>query len=187
MAQALKNTGMKTYIYSVLFCSMMWLGLHGQSTKKDDVPENKPNYRNAIGLRAGGTSGITYKHFFSEYTAFEGIFGIWQNAFGVTGLYEKHAPTGLTGLKFYYGVGGHFTRETGVYLYRRVGGIDRTYQYRYGNEGLAVGIDGIVGIDWKIPVIPLALSFDLKPFIEISNYGTLYPAIDPALGIKVAF
>jgi hypothetical protein len=152
--------------------------------KFDEKPLSyKPDYKNAIGIRAGGTSGITYKHFFNSYDAFEGIFGLWPNAFGITGLYERHAPTGAPGLKFYYGGGGHITGETDHYYYR----YRDDYVYRYGRNGLGIGIDGILGIEYKIPVIPFAISFDLKPYIEVSNYGNIFTAIDPALGIKVAF
>jgi hypothetical protein len=161
--------------------------ISGQKTAATPTVNGNPEYKNALGLRAGRTAGITYKHFFNTGNAFEAILGLWPNAFGLTGLYQKHAATGLDGLKFYYGGGGHFTRETGRYYYRHYGLRGDEYNYRYGKNGLAVGIDGIVGIDWKIGVIPLALSLDLKPFLEVSNYGIIYTAIDAGLGIKVAF
>lgn len=155
-----------------------------RATFDEPVPTYKPEYKNGIGIRAGGTSGITFKHFFSSYSAVEGILGLWPNAFGITALYERHAPTGAAGLKFYYGGGGHITGETNHYYYRR---HRDEYVYRYGHNGLGIGIDGILGIEYKIPVIPFAISFDLKPFIEVSNYGSVFTAIDPGLGIKVAF
>lgn len=155
--------------------------------EKKVKPEVSFEYKNAIGIRAGGTSGITFKHFLNTGNAVEAILGIWPNALGFTALYERHAGTGLEGLKFYYGGGGHFTAETGDYYYRTHKNAHREYVSRYGDNGLGIGIDGIVGVEYKIGVIPLVLSFDLKPYLELSNYGIVYTAIDPALGIKIAF
>lgn len=168
--------------YSSLFSSTSAIS---QLRFDEKQPNYKPDYHNAIGIRAGGTSGITFKHFFRQTDAIEGILGLWPNAFGLTVLYERHVGIqGAPGLKFYYGGGGHITGETGRYYY---GDDRRDYRYRYGRNGFGIGIDGIVGIEYKIPVIPFAISLDLKPFIEASNYGNIYTAIDPALGIKVAF
>jgi hypothetical protein len=50
--------------------------------------EKKYDYKNALGIRAGGTSGITYKHFLNTGNAVDGLLGIWQYAIGFTGLYE---------------------------------------------------------------------------------------------------
>jgi hypothetical protein len=158
-----------------------------KKSKPDNTVERNYEYKNAIGIRAGGTSGITFKHFFNTGNAFEAILGIWPNAVGLTALYEKHTGTGVDGLKFYYGGGAHITGETGNYYYRTHRNANREYIYRYGTNGFGLGIDGIVGLDYKIGVIPLALSFDLKPYLEVSNYGTIFTAIDPSLGIKIAF
>ena len=157
--------------------------------KFDEQPLGyKPDYRTAIGIRAGGTSGLTVKHFFGTSSAIEGILGLWPNAFGLTGLYEKHVGiSGAPGLKFYYGGGAHITAETNRYYYRYDHRHRHDYEYRYGHNGFGIGIDGIVGIEYKIPVIPFAISLDLKPFVEVSNYGGIFTAIDPSLGIKVAF
>jgi hypothetical protein len=167
--------------YSGLFSSTSEIS----RLKFDETPLNyKANYRNAIGIRAGGTSGLTFKHFINSSDAIEGILGLWPNALGITGLYERHVSTKVDGLKFYYGGGAHFTAETDHYYYRR---NDDGYVYRYGHDGIGIGIDGILGIEYKIPVIPFAISLDLKPFLEVSNYGHVYSGIDPSLGIKVAF
>lgn len=145
------------------------------------------DYSNAIGIRIGATSGVTFKHFMATGNAIDFILGIWPNAFGITALYEKHQQLGLKGLKFYYGAGGHFTAETGKYYYRTNNDRNRPYVYRYGHRGFGGGIDGIVGLEYKIRAIPLALSVDLKPFVEISNYGDIYTALDASLGVKLAF
>ena len=152
-----------------------------------DADESRHDYRNACGIRAGRTSGVTFKHFLSSGNAIELIGGFWPNAIGLTGLYQKHQSVGLAGLKFYYGVGGHATAEMGSYYYRKHGQGDGPYRYRYGEKGFAAGIDGVAGLDYKIGIVPLAISLDLKPFVEVSNYGVIYTALDAGLGIKLAF
>ncbi len=148
------------------------------------APQNKTNYNTAIGLRAGGTSGLTIKHFFGSANAIEGIVGIWPNTISLTGLYEKNVGAGVAGLNFYYGGGAHISAGTNSYYdYRR----DGYYYYRYPNGSPGLGIDGIVGLEYKIPPIPIAISLDLKPFVEVNSIGRIYTAIDPGLGIKVAF
>jgi outer membrane protein W len=148
---------------------------------------NTPNYNTAIGVRVGPTGGLTVKHFFATNQAFEGILGVWPNAFSVTGLYEKHVPAAsLSGFRWYYGAGLHFTSYANrAYYYRE--GNPHYYRYRYIDAGAAIGVDGILGIEYKIPPIPFAISMDLKPYIEFHNNGNIYSALDPSLGIKFTF
>ena len=69
------------------------------------------------------------------------------------------------------------------YIYRE----GRYYAYRADYPGLGIGIDGVAGAEYKLPAIPLALSFDIKPFIEINNSGVIFTTFDPGLGIKLTF
>lgn len=142
------------------------------------------SYKTAIGLRAGETSGLTIKQFLGSSTALEGIIGIWSHGFSGTLLFEKYAGTGVDGLNVYYGGGGHVAFETHHhhwYYYKK----DRYYHHRHGYVGL--GIDGVVGLEYKIPPVPIAISVDLKPFVEVTTGGSVWMSFDPGLGIKVAF
>jgi hypothetical protein len=144
--------------------------------------EAQLNYNTAVGLRAGGTSGLTLKQALGNNKAIEGIIGIWNYGFTVTGLYEIYAPTKTSGLNWYYGVGGHLAANVG-YRYWYDSRRDKYYK----NGGLGLGIDGIIGLEYKVPNAPIAFSLDLKPFIELNTAGPFYAALDPGLGIKVAF
>lgn len=148
--------------------------------------ERNYDYNNAIGIRAGQTSGITFKHFFSSNEAIEGIVGLWPNAVGITGLYEKYVPSeNVDGFSWYFGGGGHMSFSTGrlYYVYHE----GRYYSYRSTYPGFGVGIDGIVGAEYKLPTVPFAISFDIKPFIEVNGSGVIFTAFDPGLGIKFTF
>jgi hypothetical protein len=142
-------------------------------------------YKNAVGLRIGSTSGLTYKHRFDDRNALELILGTFPYSYGLTGLYERYIPTKTEGLYLYAGGGMHFGRS-----YKRAWGYyynERYYQNRYYVDGPVVGIDLIGGIEYKIPSVPLSLSFDLKPYAEFfRGYGPYYN-LDPGLGVKFSF
>lgn len=167
-------------LVSVLFS----LALKAQETIQ---PSLGTDYKNAIGLRIGETSGFTYKHFFNNGNAFEGIVSAFPHIVGLTGLYEKHFKTGAPGLVWYVGGGGHFNvggPTTRVY-YGYNG--DVRYRYVYRSGAFAVGIDAIGGMEYKFKKIPLGISADTKPLLEVNDIGNTYFTIDPSIGVKFTF
>lgn len=143
-------------------------------------------YNTAIGLRAGESSGVTIKHFINDGAALDFLISAWPNDLAIFGLYEKHQPIGnANGFNFYYGAGAHVAFNT----YRRAYYYDRYHDYwwYHNRGGFGIGIDGIIGIEYKFPGIPLALSLDIKPYLEFNTDHNIYFSPDPGLGIKVAF
>lgn len=182
---------MKTLIITtaVIFANLAFSeATYAQRKDEAQISANEfPYYKTAIGLRGGGTSGATLKHFTSQRTAVEGILGIWYNAFSVTGLIERYVPAGISsipGLQWYYGGGGHIAFETGRTYYVYEG---TRYAYRYSEGEVGFGLDGILGIEYKIPPIPFAISLDMKPFVEINTFGSAFISLDPGVGIKFTF
>jgi hypothetical protein len=107
------------------------------------------SYKNAIGVRLGSSvpaikSGITYKHFIGN-NAIEGIVSFGD---GVTicGLYEIHKPLATENLQWLIGFGGYV-------------GLNSTTN----NFGTA----GIIGLDYKFNNIPLNITLDWKPELNI--------------------
>jgi hypothetical protein len=147
-----------------------------------------PDYRTAFGIRGGELGGLTLKHFVSASSAIEGILGLGYahpHIFSFTGLYEIHTPAfAISGMKWYYGAGGHVTLVGRSGYYRHPWG---RYKYYYEGGAVGIGIDGVVGLEYKIPPIPFAISLDLKPYIEVMSTGGMFWSLDPALGIKVTF
>ena len=143
-------------------------------------------YDYAIGIRSGGTSGLTLKKNYGP-TAIEGIIGFWHDGFSVTGLWEKNRMAfNEPGLNWVYGVGGHiaiygddFDGHSGPAWYDHPHDLD--------DGGLGLGIDGIVGLEYKIPEAPIAFGINFKPFLEVVTEGGVLFSIDPGIGIKVAF
>jgi hypothetical protein len=138
------------------------------------------DYKVALGLRAGYPSGITLKFRTANESSVELIAGFWTGMFNLTALYEKNVPAfNVEGMNWYFGGGGHIT-----FLSAR----DKEHDWYYNRgEGYAIGLDGIVGLEYKIPPVPFAISIDLKPTIEIDRNSSVYFGIDPGLGIKFTF
>lgn len=112
--------------------------------------QTETGYKNAIGVRLGSTvpaikSGITYKHFFNKNAA-EAIVSFGDGV-AVCGLYEFHKPiNSAPGLQWLYGFGAYV-------------GIN--------NSENNFGGAGIIGLDYKFNNIPLNLTLDWKPELNI--------------------
>ncbi len=138
------------------------------------------NYGTALGIRFGGLSnGITLKHFVSNNAALEGILSLGNRAFIVTGLYELHSSVDNSKLlKFYYGAGAHigFFQDGGYYYYHN--------NYVYTSQSV-IGIDGIIGLEYKFKTAPINIGMDFKPFIDFYNGSNVY--FDGGLSIRYTF
>lgn len=123
------------------------------------------SYKTAIGLRTGTSLGASIKHFISKPGAFEGILDVDlvkhdEIKIKATGLYEYHFDVNVDGLYVYAGAGA----SAGVH----VSGL-------YSKEFM-MGIDLIGGAEYKFKNVPLALSADWNPRIQlISNPGIKIP------------
>ena len=141
-------------------------------------------YKTAIGIRIGGTTGVIAKHFYKPELATAGILGAFGNGVSLTGLIEKYQPVyNATGLHVFYGGGLHLAFYNGKD--RRYGNFGREIDYRNNND-VGFGINGIVGLEYKLPNnIPILVNIDLKPFVEVGSGGYVSVAPDPSIGIKI--
>jgi hypothetical protein len=115
--------------------------------------QTESTYKNAIGVRLGSSvpavkSGITYKRFLSK-NAIEGILSFGDGV-AICGLYEIHKPiTTVENLQWLWGFGGY------------VG---------FNNGSSSVGAAGIIGLDYKFKNIPLNITVDWKPELNIIEF-----------------
>jgi hypothetical protein len=126
------------------------------------------NYKSAVGIKfAPGT--ITYKHFIADQYALEGlvVFGNYGSRFG--GLFEiNKSLSAVEGLNWYYGAGTHLS-----FFNSKSGG------------NATVGIDGVVGLDYKFPRLPLNLSLDWQPYLQFGNYhGNGFEGNSGGIGVR---
>ncbi len=150
--------------------------------KQANAQSNADDYKTAVGLKFGGyENGISIKYFTTNSVALEGVVGFRDNGVVITGLYEMNQEAfGLPELKFYYGAGAHIG-AVGSGVYRTIGGNSETY-----NRGqILLGVDGTIGLEYRIPQSPLAVSLDLNPRVELAT-GPFFD-VAPGLGLKYTF
>ncbi len=131
---------------------------------------NSSSYETALGVKVWDGGGISLKHFFSGNNAGEFIGYFWRQGFRITGLYEIHGDfNGAPGLKWYIGPGAHIG----------------FYNNRNGN-GSFVGIDGVLGLDYKFRGAPINMSIDWQPSFEFGDNRGFYGNWG-GLGIRYTF
>jgi hypothetical protein len=135
-----------------------------------------------VGLKFGGyENGPSIKYFTNNAIALEGVIGFRSHGVVFTGLYEVHQVAfGVNALKFYYGAGAHIGAE-GAGVYQSFGGNSQTYNESH----ILLGVDGVLGLEYKIPNAPIAISLDLNPRAELAT-GPFFD-IAPGLGLKYTF
>lgn len=123
------------------------------------------NYQTALGVKFYPSS-LSLKHFVNKNHAVEGLGYFWEYGTRITGLYEIHHDiAGAPGLKWYIGPGAH------------IGFWNTKWKDRYArNSGAYFGVDGVLGLDYKINKAPINLSIDWQPSFtlgstEYSGYG----------------
>jgi hypothetical protein len=143
------------------------------------VSNAQKNYNNALGVRMGYWPGITFKHFVSQRGAFEAIVNTRWHGFMFHGLYEiHHKAFNEPGFNFYYGFGGHAG-------YWRVGRFSHPWYDDRGNYS-AFGLDGILGLEYSFSQIPLNLSVDWKPMLNLVDWTGLW-VDDVGLSVRIYF
>ena len=108
------------------------------------------DYKVGLGVRLSNSAptlnnSITIKYFMTEQHALEGLLS-FGSRFGIGGLYEVHKPTTATGLTWFFGGGAYIGFEDSKTFF---------------------GPTGIIGLDYKFNNIPLNLSLDWKPELDI--------------------
>ena len=128
---------------------------------------NSLEYKTAAGIKVWDGVGLSLKTFIQDKAALEFV-GFFNSAGArVTGLYEFHGDLNTEGnLKWYIGPGAH------VGFYK-------------GNNTL-VGIDGVVGLDYKFNELPLNISLDWQPSFEFGT-GRGFVGSWGGLGVRYTF
>jgi hypothetical protein len=138
---------MKTFLLlTVCLLSAMICDAQSKSAKSS-------SYQTALGVKVWDGGGISLKHFVSGNNALEGIGYFWNRGIRITGLYEIHGDfSDAAGLKWYIGPGAHIG----------------FYNTKYG-DGSFIGIDGVLGLDYKFSGAPINISLDWQPSFEFGD------------------
>jgi hypothetical protein len=130
------------------------------------------SYRTALGVKFY-PGALSIKHFVNDKAALEGLVSFWRYGSRITGLYEFHGDiNGAPGLKWYAGPGAH------IGFWNRRG---RDYYYNTGRRdgGGYIGIDGVLGLDYKFNGAPINISLDWQPSF---TFGTDYDGFESGWG-----
>jgi hypothetical protein len=133
---------------------------------------------NAVGLRMGLGSGVSFQHFTSNRNAFEAIAYQRFGAANLTILAEAHEQMfDVRGLRYFYGAGAH------VWIFNKNSVLQDNILRE---NAYALGVDAIVGIAYYLHSFPLQFSVDWKPGINL--YGSHYIEWDSgALSVRYRF
>jgi hypothetical protein len=139
---------------------------------------NSSSYTTALGVKVWDGAGISFKHFLKSNKAIELIGYFWGHGFRITGLYEIHGPIqGATGLQWYIGPGAH------------IGFYDGFHHHNHdeiNDDHVHIGIDGVIGLDYKFRGAPINVSLDWQPAFEF-GHGTGFYGSWGGLGIRYTF
>lgn len=128
------------------------------------------SYKTSIGVKFYPTA-VTLKTFVKSNIAFEAIGYFWERGTRITGLYEYHNNLSADGaFKWYVGPGAH------------VG----FYKQAFFNGGTTFGLDGVLGLDYKFPGIPVNVSVDWQPSFEFGDYAG-FNGNWGGIGVRLAF
>jgi len=155
------------------------------------VPAFSQVFEKQVGLRLGVTSGITGKIIKNDRTAIEGILGFRNGGIQLYGLVESYHPLIKTNTQhwmMYFGGGGHLGFVNGYDKVRRWSNSAGYYYEEQRIAGMVIGIDGIIGTDYTFNKVPITLSVEFKPFLELQDFRRLKVNFwDFAFGIKYSF
>lgn len=165
-------------------CLCVLLGLNSRQT-------HAQQYDRSAGVRLGGTFGLTYKKFIVDEQAAEVIISNRRSGIQLTIMYLLHQPMHVSfneNFFFYYGVGGHVGSEehSGIDKVMFQTNVDDFY-YEEKNY-LTMGIDGMIGVEYRMLNVPITLSLDLKPYLNYVGFRKLKGDFwDASIAIKYVF
>lgn len=123
------------------------------------------DYTTGVGFRGGFFKGLSVKHFIDSDIAIEGLLTSRWEGLGITGLYEIHKPLGnVDHLVWYYGAGAHI----GFWSGDKVDWADDNESYT------VIGADVILGVEYNFQEIPINISLDWKPAVNIIGHVGLW-------------
>jgi hypothetical protein len=170
---------MRTLLLSFILVTAFLVKLHGQDYKK-----------NAIGVRLGLSSGITYEHNVDAFRGYKGLLSFREGGIQITGLIESHRPLYLnfTNKMYYYvGMGAHvgYTRYPPQW-----GAFYKPFQGYSGQPHFApvIGMDAIIGLEYRLSNTPLSFCLDAMPFFEFFGQNIFRLALlNIGFSIKILF
>jgi hypothetical protein len=126
------------------------------------------NYTRDAGVWVGDYFTASGRMYLEEDKAVEGMLFIGRRGMTIAIMKEHFEPAfgHLSDYLFFeYGYGAHFGfRYTDHYKV-----FNRTYQLDDYRMSPLLGVDGLVGLEYRFPEFPFLVSLDIKPYFEYST------------------
>jgi hypothetical protein len=134
-------------------------------------------YKTALGVRLSSSTAmvnnsVSIKHFINEKVAIEGLLS-FGDPLAIGALVEIHKPLAASGLAWFYGGGGYLGFVKTVNTTTQKTSTDTN-----------IGAQGVIGLDYKFSNVPLNISLDWKPELNIVTDINFEPA---AIGFTARF
>lgn len=173
----------QVYILKVVCLFMLFIISYGHSKAQQ--------YDRSAGIRLGGSSGLTFKKFIVDEQSIEAIISNRRSGIQLTILHLIHQPMHVSfneNFYFYYGVGGHVGSEEYSGIDKELSNADPT-EFNYIEKNyLTMGIDGMIGIEYRMLSVPITLSLDLKPYLNYIDMRKIKADFwDASIAIKYVF
>jgi len=162
----------KLIVIGLLFAGLApFTGISAQ----DAQPES--GYKTALGVRLSSSTAmqnnsISIKQFISDKTAIEGLF-TFGDPLALGALLEFHKPLTPSGLRYFYGAGAYIAFLKKVNTTTQKTSTDPNF-----------GAQGVIGLNYKFKNIPINISLDWKPELNIVSDINFEPA---AIGFSARF
>lgn len=135
----------------LLLCMLCLMGVFPAATAQKNITSQ--DYRTALGVKFY-PGAVSLKHFIKDKKAVEGLGYFWSRGMRITALYELHYDIGnAEGLRWYVGPGAHIG----------------FYNNKYYGGGSYLGVDGVIGLDYKFKGAPINASIDWQPTFEFGD------------------
>ena len=148
------------------------------------------DHRHVLGARVGINSGITYEYRVDQFRGYRGMMSFREGGIQLLGMIQSYRPLYLNftdKLYYYAGLGAHagFTRFQPRHSFLANPFL---FNYAYGRFAPVIGMDVMLGIEYRLDRLPLIFALDAKPFFELfgQNIFRLSP-LDIGLSIKFIF
>jgi len=143
----------------------------------------------AIGIRGGITSGFEYRIFTNDENSYRFLLSARKQGLQLTALKEFHILDVFDigePISFVYGFGAHVGIESWHKDYAEL--YYPYLAYREKKTGPVAGLDGLAGLEYRIPTLPLVAGLEVKPYFNLfgEDFFELRP-FDFAFTLKFVF
>jgi hypothetical protein len=132
-------------------------------------------YNRAIGLKVPGGFSVTYKKFITPVNNIEAQATISNKGFRVSGLYEFnfYSFDDVAGLSWFAGPGAHI-------------GFWKNSDEKNNSSKADIGVDGIIGLDYKFNDAPINISLDWQPSVTLVG-STGFTPVYGGIAVRYTF